>query len=85
MVCQIQGQTGFAQTCYGGKALLKGREDGYNGQVENLYEAGAVRNIATFYEDVIERQLRQSHRAAARWTARLPPSSAAKPPPAAHG
>lgn len=53
VVCQIQGQTGYAQTCYGGKAFLKGPEDGYNGQVDNLYEAGAVRNIAAFYETVV--------------------------------
>ncbi|MBI2924704.1 MAG: Gfo/Idh/MocA family oxidoreductase [Verrucomicrobia bacterium] len=54
VVCQIQGQTGFAQTCYGGKASFKSREDGYNGQVENPYEAGAMRNIATFYQSVVE-------------------------------
>ena len=54
VVCQIQGQSGFAQTCYGGKASFKSREDGYNGQVENPYEAGAVRNIATFYQNVVE-------------------------------
>ncbi len=55
VVCQIQGQQGFAQTCYGGKASIKNREDGYNGQVENPYEAGAVRNIATFYQNVVNR------------------------------
>jgi len=33
--------------------LLKGLEDHYDGQVDNLYEAGAVRNIATFYENVV--------------------------------
>ena len=54
VICQIQGQAGYAQTCYGGKAFLKGRGDGYNGQVENPYEAGAVRNIATFYQNVVE-------------------------------
>jgi len=53
VVCEIQGRSGFAQTCYGGKALLKGRENAYSGQVENPYEAGAVRNIATFYDDVV--------------------------------
>lgn len=53
VICEIQGQKGYAQTCYGGKASLKSREDGYNGQVENPYEAGAVRNIATFYENVV--------------------------------
>lgn len=54
VICQIQGQSGYAQTCYGGKALVKGRGDGYNGQVDNPYEAGAVRNIATFYQNVVE-------------------------------
>lgn len=53
VVCEIQGRSGFAQTCYGGKALLKGHENAYSGQVENPYEAGAVRNIATFYDDVV--------------------------------
>ena len=52
VICQIQGQTGFAQTAYGGKAFVRGAETSYNGQVENLYEAGAVRNIATFHEHV---------------------------------
>jgi predicted dehydrogenase len=52
VVCQIQGQTGYAETSYGGKAFFAGREDGYNGQVENLYEAGAIRNIARFHDDV---------------------------------
>jgi predicted dehydrogenase len=53
VICQIQGQTGYAQTTYGGKAFLRSSDDEYNGQVENLYEAGASRNIATFYEDVV--------------------------------
>lgn len=54
VVCQAQGETGFAQVCYGGKASLKSRENGYNGEVQNPYEAGAVRNIARFYNCVIE-------------------------------
>ena len=52
VVCEIQGQKGYARTCYGGKAMLKSNETGYNGQVENPYEAGAVRNIATFYQSI---------------------------------
>lgn len=53
VICQIQGQIGFAETCYGGKARLKSRENGYSGQVENPYEAGAVRNIGAFYRDIV--------------------------------
>ena len=47
------GQTGHAQICYGGKASLRGREDGYSGDVQGLYEAGVVRNIAKFYDCVV--------------------------------
>jgi myo-inositol 2-dehydrogenase / D-chiro-inositol 1-dehydrogenase len=54
VVCQAQGQTGFAQICYGGKASSKGPEDGYGGEVQNLYEAGAARNIARFYDCVTQ-------------------------------
>jgi len=53
VICEIQGQTGYAHTCYGGKTFLKGPEDRYDGQVENLYEVGASSNIATFYEEVV--------------------------------
>lgn len=51
--CQVLGATGYAQICYGGTASLRGREDGYTGAVQNLYEAGAVRNIAKFYDCVV--------------------------------
>ena len=51
--CQAQGQSGFAQIPYGGKAFLRAQENGFNGEVPNLYEAGAVRNIATFYKNVV--------------------------------
>ena len=53
VICQAQGQNGYAQICYGGKTMLRGRENGYSGEVQNLYEAGAVRNIAKFYDCVV--------------------------------
>jgi predicted dehydrogenase len=56
VVCEVQGQTGYAQVNYGGKAFLKGPENAYEGEVANLYEAGAVRNIATFHQDVIQQR-----------------------------
>lgn len=52
VVCQIVGQTGYAQTCYGGKAMLKGRENIINAEVPNPYEPGATRNIAKFHQAV---------------------------------
>ena len=42
----IHGTTGFAEVSYTGRARLKGPESAYSGEVANLYEAGAVRNIA---------------------------------------
>ena len=54
VTCEIQGQTGHAQTGYGGQAFLKSRENSYTGQVEGLYEAGAVRNIAAFHRNIVE-------------------------------
>jgi len=54
VICEAQGQSGFAQVSYGGKAFSKGPEDGYNAEVQNLYEAGAVHNIAKFYQCVVE-------------------------------
>ena len=54
VICQALGQKGFAQIAYGGKVSLKGPEDGFNGEVKDLYEAGAARNIARFHQCVVE-------------------------------
>jgi myo-inositol 2-dehydrogenase / D-chiro-inositol 1-dehydrogenase len=55
VACEIQGETGYGEIRYGGKAFLKSREDGYSGEVLNPYEAGAVRNIAKFHTAVVQR------------------------------
>ena len=40
---------------YGGKALIRGGPKHYpGGSIDNLYEAGASRNIATFYRNVTQ-------------------------------
>jgi predicted dehydrogenase len=52
VTCQVQGRKGFAQLGYGGKAFLRSAENAYEGEVQNLYEAGAVRNIARFHQCV---------------------------------
>lgn len=54
VVCQVLGQTGHAQICYSGKSFLKGRENACTGEVQDLYEAGAARNIARLYQCVVE-------------------------------
>lgn len=53
VVCLAHGEAGYAQIGYGGHALVKSPENIYDGEVQNLYEAGAVRNIAKFYELVV--------------------------------
>jgi predicted dehydrogenase len=50
----IQGSDGAARLSYWGKAYLRGGPKHFGGgQVVNLYEAGAKRNIATFHENVL--------------------------------
>ncbi len=50
----IHGTTGYAQVSYDGQVRLKGPESQYSGEVVNLYEAGALRNIDAFYRQVVE-------------------------------
>ena len=50
----IHGTQGFAQVAYGGRVRLQGPENAHSGDVVNLYEAGAMRNIADFYGRITE-------------------------------
>jgi predicted dehydrogenase len=50
----IHGTTGYARVSYLGRVRLQGPESEYSGEVNNLYEAGAVRNIAVFYRNIAE-------------------------------
>src|SRR5258708_1989552 len=52
--CRVEGQFGHASISYWGKAQFRSADDSYNADVVNLYEAGASRNIATFYQHVTE-------------------------------
>jgi predicted dehydrogenase len=54
--CQIYGLTGSALLNYWAKATLRTSDDAYSKVVENLYDAGVVRNINTFYHLVTEHQ-----------------------------
>ena len=58
--CTIYGQTGYGVLAYASKAVFHVRHNKSLGfdvnevfDVVDLYRAGAVRNIASFYEDVI--------------------------------
>ena len=52
--CRAHGTTGNAFLTYWGTATCKTGEDGFSGEVPNLYEAGATRNIAAFYRNITE-------------------------------
>jgi predicted dehydrogenase len=57
LICRIHGTKAHAVVNYYGKAFLRGGPKHFGGgPVENLYEAGAVRNIAAFYRNIIANQ-----------------------------
>lgn len=54
----IHGTTGYARVSYVGAVELHGPQARHAGEVKDLYEAGAVRNIAAFYRQVTEGDFR---------------------------
>ena len=54
ILCRVYGTDGTIDTHYSGKVTMKSREDGFTGDSNNLYEAGVVRNIATFYDSITQ-------------------------------
>lgn len=52
--CSIQGSAGAARLSYWGKSYVRGGPKNYEGgTVANLYDQGALRNIAAFYEKIV--------------------------------
>ena len=54
LTCTIHGQKGFGTLEYWKKAEFRSDDDAYRAGVDNLYEAGAARNIDAFYRNVTE-------------------------------
>jgi myo-inositol 2-dehydrogenase/D-chiro-inositol 1-dehydrogenase len=54
IMCRVYGAKGTADTHYDGKVTMRSNEDAYNGSTPNLYTDGAVRNIATFHQNVVD-------------------------------
>ena len=52
--CHVYGQTANALIEYWGKSYVRGGKGHCAGEVKNLYLAGAKRNIAAFYSNIIE-------------------------------
>ncbi|HPM83386.1 MAG TPA: Gfo/Idh/MocA family oxidoreductase [Candidatus Anammoximicrobium sp.] len=49
------GDRATAQISYRGKSYLRGGPQHFGGgQVESLYDQGAIRNVATFYQNIVE-------------------------------
>ena len=55
--CQMFGTEGAIDTHYAGEVSIKGKANYAGGQDGNLYTTGAVRNIATFYDQVTSKRL----------------------------
>jgi predicted dehydrogenase len=55
LAAEIQGRDGSARVSYWGKAYVRGGPQHFGGgAVQDLYEAGAVRNIGAFYDNVTQ-------------------------------
>jgi predicted dehydrogenase len=52
--CAVNGTTGNALITYWGKTILRSGPGEYSGKVDDLYKQGIIRNIATFYDNVIQ-------------------------------
>ncbi|MCX7050254.1 MAG: hypothetical protein NTX50_32815, partial [Candidatus Sumerlaeota bacterium] len=53
--CEISGDRAYAQINYWGKSFLRGGPQQFGGgPVTSLYDQGAIRNIATFYDNIIQ-------------------------------
>jgi predicted dehydrogenase len=53
LFCRLHGQTANALIPYSGKAFIRGGKH-FVGRVDNLYAAGAERNIGMFYRNIVE-------------------------------
>ena len=52
--CEFLGEA-YMIIGYGGRALIRGGKGHYGGgSIDNLYAAGAIRNIATFHKNIME-------------------------------
>ena len=53
--CYIHGDAGYGWISYSARAQLVSADDAFRGDVVNLYEAGASRNITAFHEAIEKR------------------------------
>jgi predicted dehydrogenase len=53
IMCRVYGANGTADTHYGGKVSVRGKDDAFSGDTPAIYADGANRNIATFYDSIV--------------------------------
>jgi predicted dehydrogenase len=56
ILCRMYGTEGTLDTHYAGEVSIRGNAPYPGGRDGTMYAAGAVRNIATFHEDIIQRR-----------------------------
>ncbi len=54
IMCRVFGTTGTAETHYGGKVWVRGHDEVFSGDTNNIYADGAIINIATFHKSITE-------------------------------
>ncbi|MBK7495116.1 MAG: Gfo/Idh/MocA family oxidoreductase [Candidatus Omnitrophica bacterium] len=52
ILCRVYGVDGTIHTHYGGEVSIKGKKPYEGGQTPDIYEKGAVTNIATFHDSI---------------------------------
>ncbi|MBI2926427.1 MAG: Gfo/Idh/MocA family oxidoreductase [Verrucomicrobia bacterium] len=52
IMCRVYGTTGTADTHYGGKVWVRGKEDAFAGETGSIYLEGANHNIAAFHDAI---------------------------------
>lgn len=54
LCCKLYGTEACAVLPYGGKAFIRGGQKHFAGSVDNIYQAGIVRNVAQLYVNLTE-------------------------------
>jgi predicted dehydrogenase len=56
IVVRVFGSKGVLETNYGGNVMIRGNDDSFyrGGKTQNIYEDGAMNNIATFFDSIVK-------------------------------
>ena len=56
IVVRVFGSKGVLETSYGGNVMIRGKDDSFyrGGKTDNIYNDGAMNNIAAFYDSIVK-------------------------------